>query len=169
MHICAPRMCLVLLEVRRERHGLWNWSYRWLLSTMGMLGTEPGSSARVANALNCGAIMTPVFYCPPRSPSAKLFLLIPQPPPPNQKGEGPLHRNLMTLAKKPMLTLSEERACTLLARQKQQCEDGHPSKDYLQIPCGSRWIPTIFFTELFKTNPKTCTDTQKTADNRKQS
>ena len=53
IYVCAPRACLLSIELRR-RH--WNQSYKLLWATRWVLGTEPGSSARATNALNCRAI-----------------------------------------------------------------------------------------------------------------
>ena len=46
------RMCAMLTEVRRGHRISWIWSYEWLVTTMWVLGMEPGSSARAASALN---------------------------------------------------------------------------------------------------------------------
>lgn len=40
-------------EVRRGNSVPWNWSLKWLLAAMWVLGTKPKSSARAASALKC--------------------------------------------------------------------------------------------------------------------
>lgn len=51
---CMPvhDMFAVPAEARKGYQMPWNWSYRRLLSTMWILGREPGSSKRTANGLN---------------------------------------------------------------------------------------------------------------------
>lgn len=50
-------MCMVPTEARRGHQVLWNWSYSWLRAACGcwLLGTEPGSSGRVASAVTSWA------------------------------------------------------------------------------------------------------------------
>ena len=45
--------CAMHFRIRRRHQVHWNWNYVWLCATMFVLGTEPRSSARVANALSC--------------------------------------------------------------------------------------------------------------------
>ena len=45
--MCVSGAC----KGQRMVSAIWNWSCRWLLATMWVLGTEPGSSAKAANAL----------------------------------------------------------------------------------------------------------------------
>lgn len=45
-YLCVPHACLVPLEARRWCWILWNWSYRWLLTTILVLGLEPLSSEK---------------------------------------------------------------------------------------------------------------------------
>lgn len=47
MHACSAS------EKQRRTWILWNWSYRQVLDTMWVLGTEPLSSVRATSAANC--------------------------------------------------------------------------------------------------------------------
>lgn len=49
---CNSSVAYVCSEARGEQQVPWNWSYRWLLAIVWMLGTKPESFATVANALN---------------------------------------------------------------------------------------------------------------------
>jgi hypothetical protein len=51
MYVLALCVCLVPTEVRRQHQIPWNWSHRWWWPIMYVLGTEPGSSAKVASVL----------------------------------------------------------------------------------------------------------------------
>lgn len=43
----------IYIQGRRKSYQIpWTWSYRWLLATMWLLGTKPGSFAGTASALN---------------------------------------------------------------------------------------------------------------------
>lgn len=50
---CMPThdMFAVPAEAKKVYQIPWNWSYRWLLNTMWIMGMEPGSSKRTANGL----------------------------------------------------------------------------------------------------------------------
>lgn len=65
MYICAPHMCLVLSEDRRRHWIHWSYSPRCWWESACVLGTKPGSSTRVASALNRWSIshwsITPEF------------------------------------------------------------------------------------------------------------
>lgn len=41
---------------QKKMLGPWNWSYRYLMAAMSMLGIEHGSSGRAANIFNCCTI-----------------------------------------------------------------------------------------------------------------
>lgn len=53
--------CLTSTEDRIEHWIPCNWSYRQLWATVWLLGTEPRSSSRAANALNRWTVSSPVF------------------------------------------------------------------------------------------------------------
>lgn len=50
---CNSSVAYVCSEARGEHQVPWNWTYRWLLAIVWMVGTKPESFATVANALNC--------------------------------------------------------------------------------------------------------------------
>lgn len=56
MNICIPHARLVPTEVRCRHQTPWNWSYRWLLATMWVLGTDLRPFVRESSALNHGGI-----------------------------------------------------------------------------------------------------------------
>lgn len=56
MWMCTVCVCLVAPAVRRRHQVAWNWSYKWLLVIMRVLGIKLWSSVRVTSTLNHGAI-----------------------------------------------------------------------------------------------------------------
>ena len=56
-------VCVVPTGAQKGHQILWSWSYRHLLASMRMLGTEPQSSARAVSALNHRAISAATHVC----------------------------------------------------------------------------------------------------------
>lgn len=56
MNICIPHARLVPTEVRCRHQTPGNWSYRWLLATMWVLGTDLRPFVRESSALNHGGV-----------------------------------------------------------------------------------------------------------------
>lgn len=64
MYVCASHACLAPSETRSNYQWPWNWAYRQLRAPTRVLGTEPGSSLRAADALTATLTLQP----PPTSP-----------------------------------------------------------------------------------------------------
>lgn len=61
--VCATCVCLVSVGIKRWHQISHNWSYRWLRTSMWVLGAESRSSALAASALNHGTNSPPPTAC----------------------------------------------------------------------------------------------------------